>query len=120
MNLSDMCVILSAKMSAVEDPSMADKEAVLATLNINAMTFNKVRNYNQAELIMFMFTHQYDHIPVEFGQTGSAQRKGEIYGSKVRTVLTEVVNDSNIQYLNPDDDDEPGVQLYVTQVQNQY
>ena len=28
----------------------------------------------------------------------------------------QVVNDSNIQYLNPDDDDEPGVQLYVTQV----
>ena len=26
------------------------------------------------------------------------------------------MNDSNIQYLNPDDDDEPGVQLYVTQV----
>ena len=44
VNLSDMCVILSAKMSAVEDPSMADKEAVLASLNINAMTFNKVRN----------------------------------------------------------------------------
>ena len=42
VNLSDMCVILSAKMSSVEDPSMADKEAVLATLNINAMTFNKV------------------------------------------------------------------------------
>ena len=37
-----MCVVLSAKMSTVEDPSMADKEAVLATLNINAMTFNKV------------------------------------------------------------------------------
>jgi len=32
-----------------------------------------------------------------------------------RMVLTEVVNDSNIQYLNPDDDDEPGTQLYVTQ-----
>ena len=56
-----------------------------------------------------MFIHQYDHIPVEFGPTGAAQRKGEIYGSKVRTVLTEVVNDSNIQYLNPDDFDEPGV-----------
>ena len=53
VNLSDMCVILSAKMSAVEDPSMADKEAVLATLNINAMTFNKVRNYNHADLTMF-------------------------------------------------------------------
>ena len=53
---------------------------------------------------------------MEFGPAGMPKRKGEIYGSKVRTVLTEVVNDSNIQYLNPDDDDEPGVQLYVTQV----
>ena len=57
---------------------------------------------------------------MDFGPAGMPQRKGEIYGSKVRTVLTEVVNDSNIQYLNPDDDDEPGVQLYVTQVRRQY
>ena len=42
VNLCDMCVILSAKISTVEDPSMADKEAVLASLNINAMTFNMV------------------------------------------------------------------------------
>ena len=55
---------------------------------------------------------------MDFGTTGMPQRKGEIYGSKVKTVLTEVVNDSNIQYLNPDDDDDPGVQLYVTQVWN--
>ena len=41
---------------------------------------------------------------MEFGSAGGEQRPGEIYGSKVRTVLTEVVNDSNIQYLNPDDD----------------
>ena len=40
----------------------------------------------------------------------------QVYGARVKMVLTEVVNDSNIQYLNPDDDDEPGVQLYVTQV----
>ena len=38
-----MCVILSARKSSVEDPSMVDKEAVLASLNVNAMTFNKVR-----------------------------------------------------------------------------
>ena len=47
VNLSDMCVILSAKMSSVDDPSMADKEAVLATLNINAMTFNKVWTFRR-------------------------------------------------------------------------
>ena len=34
----------------------------------------------------------------------------------LRYIPFQVVNDSNIQYLNPDDDDEPGVQLYVTQV----
>ena len=85
-------------------------------------------------------------MPVDFGPAGSSVRSGEVYGAKVRMVLTEVgflsiiikavvdvgntfsftktlrntpfqvVNDSNIQYLNPDDDDEPGVQLYVTQV----
>ena len=53
---------------------------------------------------------------MDFGPAGLSQRKGEIYGSNVRMVLTEVVNDANIQYLNPDDDDEPGVELYVTQV----
>ena len=42
-------------------------------------------------------------------------RKGEIYGCQVKMVLTEVVNDQNIKYLNTDDDDEPGVELYVTQ-----
>jgi len=98
VNLSDMCVIISAKISNAEDPSMADKEAVLASLNINAMTFNK-----------------HDSVPVDFGASGSSLRAGEVYGARVRMVLTEVVNDSNIQYLNPDDDDEPGVQLYVTQ-----
>ena len=36
-----------------------------------------------------------------------------------RMVLTEVVNDGNIQYLNPDDEDEPGTQLYVTQARIQ-
>ena len=46
---------------------------------------------------------------------GLSQRTGEVYGSKVKIVLTEVVNDQNIKYLNTDDDDEPGVELYVTQ-----
>ena len=53
---------------------------------------------------------------MEYSLGGAAQRKGEIYGSQVRTVLTEVVNDTNIQYLNTDDDDDPGCQLYITQV----
>lgn len=40
MNLCDMCVILSAKVPSNDDPTLADKEAILASLNIKAMTFD--------------------------------------------------------------------------------
>merc|ERR1719312_2431294 len=39
VNLCDMCVILSAKVPSNDDPTLADKEAILASLNIKAMTF---------------------------------------------------------------------------------
>merc|ERR1712168_927405 len=39
VNLCDMCVILSAKVPSTEDATLADKEAILASLNIKAMTF---------------------------------------------------------------------------------
>ena len=97
INLCDMCIILSAKISVADDPAMIDKEAILASLNIKAMTFNK-----------------FDEVSSEMDS--QATRTGEVYGSKVKMVLTEVVNDQNIKYLNTDDDDEPGVELYVTQV----
>ena len=35
-----MCVILSARKSNVEDGSLVDKEAILCSLNIKAMTFD--------------------------------------------------------------------------------
>ena len=44
INLCDMCVVLSAKISMTDDPAMVDKEAILGSLNIKAMAFNKVRN----------------------------------------------------------------------------
>ena len=39
VNLCDMCVILSAKVPSNDDPTLADKEAILASLNIKAMKF---------------------------------------------------------------------------------
>ena len=42
INLCDMCVVLSAKISMTDDPAMVDKEAILGSLNIKAMAFNKV------------------------------------------------------------------------------
>ena len=39
-----MCVILSAKVSSNDDPTLADKEAILASLNIKAMTFGDLHH----------------------------------------------------------------------------
>lgn len=40
INLCDMCVILSAKQKSHDDPHLVDKEAILCSLNIKAMTFD--------------------------------------------------------------------------------
>lgn len=40
INLCDMCVILSARNSSADDNSLVDKEAILCSLNIKAMTFD--------------------------------------------------------------------------------
>ncbi|XP_048007396.1 calcium-activated potassium channel slowpoke isoform X3 [Leguminivora glycinivorella] len=112
VNLCDMCCILSAKVPSNDDPTLADKEAILASLNIKAMTFD-------------------DTIGVLSGgaTNGSAaaqpppgappapvllQRRGSVYGANV-PMITELVNDSNVQFLDQDDDDDPDTELYLTQ-----
>jgi len=42
------------------------------------------------------------------------QRRGSVYGSNV-PMITELVNDSNVQFLDQDDDDDPDTELYLTQ-----
>lgn len=50
VNLCDMCVILSAKVPSNDDPTLADKEAILASLNIKAMTFDDTIGVLSSEL----------------------------------------------------------------------
>jgi len=38
--MCDMCVILSARNSNADDTNLVDKEAILCSLNIKAMTFD--------------------------------------------------------------------------------
>lgn len=40
INMCDMCVILSARNSSNDDSNLVDKEAILCSLNIKAMTFD--------------------------------------------------------------------------------
>lgn len=48
INLCDMCVIVSAKDKNLEDPNLVDKEAILCSLNIKAMTFDDSMGLLQA------------------------------------------------------------------------
>merc|ERR1740131_763816 len=109
VNLCDMCVILSAKVPSTEDPTLADKEAILASLNIKAMTFGDIVTNveNMSDSTDALETMGGD-VP------GSGGPPGPQYGSCV-PMITELVNDSNVQFLDQDDDDDPETELYLTQ-----
>ncbi|XP_063705811.1 calcium-activated potassium channel slowpoke isoform X2 [Culicoides brevitarsis] len=107
VNLCDMCCILSAKVPSNDDPTLADKEAILASLNIKAMTFD-----DTIGVLSQRGNEQENLTPV--GSPIVLQRRGSVYGANV-PMITELVNDSNVQFLDQDDDDDPDTELYLTQ-----
>ncbi|KAH8858276.1 Calcium-activated potassium channel slowpoke [Schistosoma japonicum] len=77
---SSVCVILGSRGTVkVDDPYMLDKEVILCTLNIRAMEFSPYRRHKT------------------FGQTILKRRKG----SEI-PLITELMTDNNIHYLDPD------------------
>ncbi|XP_058467523.1 calcium-activated potassium channel slowpoke isoform X19 [Malaya genurostris] len=128
VNLCDMCCILSAKVPSNDDPTLADKEAILASLNIKAMTFD-----DTIGVLSQRGSEQDNLTPV--GSPIVLQRRGSVYGANVPMITgkpdglsldfhtdfscfdisTELVNDSNVQFLDQDDDDDPDTELYLTQ-----
>ncbi|XP_023934700.1 calcium-activated potassium channel slowpoke isoform X12 [Bicyclus anynana] len=111
VNLCDMCCILSAKVPSNDDPTLADKEAILASLNIKAMTFDDTIGVLSAGVTNGATTQ-----PPPGGSPAPVllQRRGSVYGANV-PMITELVNDSNVQFLDQDDDDDPDTELYLTQ-----
>lgn len=124
VNLCDMCCILSAKVPSNDDPTLADKEAILASLNIKAMTFDDTIG------VLSQRGEQDNLTPV--GSPIVLQRRGSVYGANVPMItgkisvtfldfilstfcFSELVNDSNVQFLDQDDDDDPDTELYLTQ-----
>ncbi|VDO98814.1 unnamed protein product [Soboliphyme baturini] len=106
INVADMCVIISARIpNPNEDPTLADKEAILASLNIKAMQFTEAEGIQPFPL----------RCKLSPPPTPLAYRPN---GAKLGTeipMLTELVNDSNVQFLDQDDDDDPNTELYLTQ-----
>ncbi|XP_059373914.1 calcium-activated potassium channel subunit alpha-1a-like isoform X12 [Carassius carassius] len=142
INLCDMCVILSANQSNIDDASLQDKECILATLNIKSMQFDDSIGILQANSQGFtppgMDRSSPDNSPVhglvrqtsittgsnipiitELAKPGKllplvsfSQEKNS--GNNIQ-MITELVNDSNVQFLDQDDDDDPDTELYLTQ-----
>lgn len=76
VNLCDMCCILSAKVPSNDDPTLADKEAILASLNIKAMTFD-----DTIGVLSQRGNEQENLTPV--GSPIVLQRRGSVYGANV-------------------------------------
>uniref|UniRef100_A0A096MGA3 Calcium-activated potassium channel subunit alpha-1 n=1 Tax=Poecilia formosa TaxID=48698 RepID=A0A096MGA3_POEFO len=138
INLCDMCVILSANQNNIEDASLQDKECILASLNIKSMQFDDSIGVLQANSQGFtppgMDRSSPDSSPVHgFVRQASVTTGSNIpiitelakpgkllplvslsHGTSIQ-MITELVNDSNVQFLDQDDDDDPDTELYLTQ-----
>ncbi|XP_073427314.1 calcium-activated potassium channel subunit alpha-1 isoform X14 [Dendrobates tinctorius] len=114
INLCDMCVILSANQNNIDDTSLQDKECILASLNIKSMQFDDSIGVLQANSQGFtppgMDRSSPDNSPVH----GVARQPSITTGANI-PIITELVNDSNVQFLDQDDDDDPDTELYLTQ-----
>ncbi|XP_075073202.1 calcium-activated potassium channel subunit alpha-1 isoform X12 [Mixophyes fleayi] len=114
INLCDMCVILSANQNNIDDTSLQDKECILASLNIKSMQFDDSIGVLQANSQGFtppgMDRASPDNSPVH----GLARQPSITTGANI-PIITELVNDSNVQFLDQDDDDDPDTELYLTQ-----
>ena len=75
--------------STSDDSNLADKEAILATLNIKAMTFDDTFG-SLAKAPIATATRS------PLGNAIVLQRRGMVFGASM-PMITELVNDSNVQ-----------------------
>ncbi|CAL9699309.1 unnamed protein product [Knipowitschia caucasica] len=114
INLCDMCVILSANQNNIDDASLQDKECILASLNIKSMLFDDSIGLLQANSQGFTPPGMDRSSPENSPVHGLVRQTSVSTGANI-PIITELVNDSNVQFLDQDDDDDPDTELYLTQ-----
>uniref|UniRef100_A0A3Q3EQH0 Calcium-activated potassium channel subunit alpha-1 n=1 Tax=Labrus bergylta TaxID=56723 RepID=A0A3Q3EQH0_9LABR len=114
INLCDMCVILSANQNNIDDASLQDKECILASLNIKSMLFDDSIGVLQANSQGFTPPGMDRSSPESSPVHGLVRQTSVTTGGNI-PIITELVNDSNVQFLDQDDDDDPDTELYLTQ-----
>ncbi|XP_052329203.1 calcium-activated potassium channel subunit alpha-1 isoform X4 [Oncorhynchus keta] len=115
INLCDMCVILSANQNNIDDASLQDKECILASLNIKSMQFDDSIGVLQANSQGFTPPGMDRSSPENSPLHGGLVRQASITTGANIPIITELVNDANVQFLDQDDDDDPDTELYLTQ-----
>ncbi|CAL9699307.1 unnamed protein product [Knipowitschia caucasica] len=142
INLCDMCVILSANQNNIDDASLQDKECILASLNIKSMLFDDSIGLLQANSQGFTPPGMDRSSPENSPVHGLVRQTSVSTGANIPIItelakqgkqlpvisfspdkssgtsiqmITELVNDSNVQFLDQDDDDDPDTELYLTQ-----
>ncbi|XP_030234247.1 calcium-activated potassium channel subunit alpha-1a isoform X14 [Gadus morhua] len=114
INLCDMCVILSANQNNIDDVSLQDKECILASLNIKSMQFDDSIGVLQANSQGFTPPGM-DRLSPDSSPVHGLVRQASVTTGANIPIITELVNDSNVQFLDQDDDDDPDTELYLTQ-----
>ncbi|XP_055331309.1 calcium-activated potassium channel slo-1-like isoform X2 [Paramacrobiotus metropolitanus] len=141
LNSCTMCVILGAPNSAekVADPSMLDKAVVLATLNVRAMRFSKdegrlISGTDESDTTpdlpakpllqrqpALSTSKTVNSLQIPLDTRPSLTRKISQRPCPNRTsgyevpIITDLVRDSNVMFLDEEDTDLPGTEFYMTQ-----
>ena len=117
-NLAAMVVVLSPIVQAADalnaNQALADKEPIMASLNLKAMPFDDVATVLQREMVAHLSKD--DDSSAKVSQPNrilSVSKLEEI--SAVLPMITELVFDNNVQYLDDEDEDEEGISFYETQ-----
>ncbi|CAH1784201.1 unnamed protein product [Owenia fusiformis] len=100
VNHCRMCVALAAPTRNIhDDPLLQDKEVLLCTLNIKKMLFSATKKLSIKDA---------DSTFLEEMQSWTVQ------GSQIVPILTKLENDSAVQFLEQDDDEDESEEFYMT------
>ncbi|XP_072905575.1 calcium-activated potassium channel subunit alpha-1-like [Hemitrygon akajei] len=99
----DMTVVISSNRIHFEEKSLEDKECILATLNLKAMLFEKIKSSNVPATKSV----------VNFSANTDTCASVDRYHYRV-PIITSLVHQSNVYFLDQEDRDDPDTDLYLT------
>ncbi|XP_078094636.1 calcium-activated potassium channel subunit alpha-1-like [Mustelus asterias] len=101
----DMAVIISSNRTSVQEKTLEDKECILATLNIKAMVFEETMDSSNIFSIVFSGEETLN-VKIPSFENNHYYRI---------PIITALVHDSNVHFLDQEDRDDPETEFYLTQ-----